>query len=234
MRTQHLVSMSITIIASSAACRAVDNPAGTAADTTSVSSGVDTGGATQDSSSDGANDTSSASAEGSSDGSSTSNDATNDDATGGDPQDTGSTSDASGSTGAPADQLPPTDGVALRQWLLAGNYLAWTAESAQHPSDGPHGGDVRTFVNDTLLATLDAEANTHEVGAAAVKELYGAGTEIEGWAVTVRVDGGGDGDAWYWYEIIGRSVYADGLGDALCVGCHDDGVDHVLTPYPLQ
>jgi hypothetical protein len=146
------------------------------------------------------------------------------------------TSDDSGdpsTTADPADELPPTQGAALETWLAEGRYTAWAAESGVHPSAGPHGGGVRTFVNASLFASLDAGASEHDVGAAVVKELF-SGDAIDGWAVMVKVEAGNGGDGWYWYEIIGNSVVADGTGVGLCTGCHGGGTDFVLTPYPLQ
>jgi hypothetical protein len=143
---------------------------------------------------------------------------------------TSSSDDDSG--GEPVDQLPPTDSAALLPWLEAGSYLAWDRESAIHPSAGPHGGDVRTYVNAALVASLAAGAASHPVDAAVVKELYDA--EVVGFAVMVKVAPGTGGDTWYWYEIVGSSTYADGVDESLCWGCHEAGADQVLTPFPLQ
>lgn len=164
------------------------------------------------------------------DGEPTSNDGdpTSDD---GDPADDDSGED---DTSDPPDEPPPpTNGGALLPWLEAGNYAQWAAESGVHPSAGPHGGDVRTFVNASLFASLEAGAAEHDVDAAVVKELYDGDT-VEGWAVMVKVAAGEGGDGWYWYEIVGSSVYADGLGESLCTGCHSEAVDFVRTPFPLQ
>lgn len=140
-----------------------------------------------------------------------------------------------GSTGETEQPQPPTDGAELLPWLEAGEYLAWAAESGVHPSSGPHGGGVRTFVNDVLLASLAAGSPSHPVGAAAIKELYGDGGSVIGWAVEVKLqaDSAG-GDGWYWYELFGTDLYADGTGEGICTGCHGGGNDYVLTPFPLQ
>lgn len=131
--------------------------------------------------------------------------------------------------------LPPTNAAELVPWLEAGEYLDWAGESGPHPSAGPH-GDVRTFFNDVLVASFEAGAAEHPQDAAAVKELFDAGGGPNGWAVMVKVqpDSAG-GDGWYWYEIVGTDVFADGLGVALCTGCHSGGgSDYVLSPFPLQ
>jgi hypothetical protein len=160
-----------------------------------------------------------------------------DDPTTSDPTSQGDgTGASSGSTTGGDDQpLPPTNGAELLPWLEAGEYLGWTAESGVHPSSGPHFGDVRTFVNDALLGSLEAGAAAHPAGAAAVKELYGAGGTVLGWSVEVKLqaDSAG-GDGWYWYERYQDSVYADGTGEGICTGCHGGGNDYVLSPFPLQ
>ncbi|MEX1363752.1 MAG: hypothetical protein AB1Z98_11530 [Nannocystaceae bacterium] len=140
-----------------------------------------------------------------------------------------------GTTGDAVDQLPPTNPAQLEAWLIEGDYLGWAGESAVHGSTGPHFGNVRTYVNDALFASLDAGAAEHPMEAATVKELYGPGNTIRGWAVMVKVqaDSAG-GDGWYWYEIYDDSVLADGTGLGVCTGCHGGGTDYVLTPFPLQ
>jgi hypothetical protein len=146
-----------------------------------------------------------------------------------------SESSSAGSTSGDAEpDVPPTGSAALRPWLEAGEYLDWTAESAPHASTGPHFGTVRTFVNGPLLDSLTAAGDPHPLDAAAVKELYGGGTEVVGWSVMVKVADGTGGGTWYWLEYYAGSTYADGVGDSLCTGCHGAGTDHVLTPFPLQ
>ncbi len=147
--------------------------------------------------------------------------------------DTGS---SSGDTTGGVDDLPPTQGDALEEWLALGSYKSWAAESKVHMSTGPHGGNVRTYVNAALFSSLEAGNAMHPQGAATVKELYGGGVDtITGYAVMVKVapDSAG-GEGWYWYERVGGTTYADGTGVGLCSGCHVGGADYVLTPFPLQ
>jgi hypothetical protein len=116
-----------------------------------------------------------------------------------------------------------------------GSYLHWPAESGAHPSTGPHFGQVRTWVNPTLHASLEAGGSTHPVGSVAVKELYGdSGDTALGYSVMVKVSPGSGGDTWYWNETYNGSVYASSVGAGLCTGCHADGADFILTPFPLQ
>ena len=158
--------------------------------------------------------------------------ATTDPGTTGDP----SAGESTGDTGA-AQELPPIESAeVLEAWLADGSYKTWAAESSVHPSTGPHGGNVRTFVNAVALASLAADNAEHPKDSATVKELYGGGVdEIIGYAVSLKTapesQGGG---TWYWYERVNANIYADGLGVGLCTGCHGGGADYILTPYPLQ
>lgn len=121
----------------------------------------------------------------------------------------------------------------LVPWLEASSYDTWAAEAERHPSLGPHFDGVRTFVNATLLESLNAGGNDHPVGSSVVKELYGAGPEIGGWAVMVKVAPGSSVDNWYWYESFQGTTYADDTGIDGCGNCHSRGVDFVRTTLPL-
>jgi hypothetical protein len=132
-------------------------------------------------------------------------------------------------TSTPAGAVPTTSSE-LRAWLEAGMYKGWTAESGIHPSAGPHGATVRTYLNDIVLQSLAAGNASHPAGAALVKELYYGGDTVQLWAVEVKVqDDSAGGDGWYWWE---GSI--SGFGNRTCTGCHSAGRDYVLTPYPLQ
>jgi len=145
-------------------------------------------------------------------------------------------------TPTPDPQIPPSDAAALLAWLQAGNYLEWTAESAPHPSGGPHFGRVRTYLNDALFASLTAGDEAHPAGAAAVKELYGgSGDEVRGWSVSIKTAAASAGGAnWYWLEHFNGNSVAAGQGIGLCTGCHSQNYrtftskDLVLIPFPLQ
>lgn len=155
--------------------------------------------------------------------------------------------EASGDPSPPPGAEPRTetvDGVPLQsaaqhEYLRSGAYRRqWAGESAPHQSTGPHGGKVRTFVSPGLLTSLQ-QASDHPKDATAIKELYGSGDSITGWAVGIKLDGDSDGGkAWYWYEVFStepgtRPGFA-GQGLALCSNCHRGGRDYVLTPFPLQ
>ena len=150
---------------------------------------------------------------------------------------------ASPDAAAPIDVAPavvvPTQPAELQRWLASGAYKAWPAESKEHPSDGPHGDAVKTFVSPLLASSLAAGAHEHAKGAAAVKELYTKGKH-SGWAVSVKVADASDaGRGWYWYEVFSTKPTAKpkyaGVGFELCRDCHAaGGTDLVLLPYPLQ
>lgn len=128
----------------------------------------------------------------------------------------------------------PTTTAEVEAFLAGGSYTSFTAESAPHDSAGPHFGDVRVFVNDILLGSLQAGGDNHPVCSAAIKELYGDGSTVRGHSLSVKVSDGNGGDDWYWYELYDGSTFADGVGESLCTGCHGGGDDFVLSPFPLQ
>ena len=136
------------------------------------------------------------------------------------------------STGSETTDPIPVGGNKLVRWLKQGTYLSWAAEPAAHPGLGPHFGDVRVFVNEPLDASLRAGETEHPVGSASVKELYGDASEVQGWAVMIKVAEGTGGDTWHWFEEYAGTQYADDVGASLCTGCHSGGTDYVLTEWP--
>lgn len=138
-----------------------------------------------------------------------------------------------------ASDAVPTASSELFAWLQAGRYRTFSAESAVHPSAGPHGGAVRTFVNGALERSLAAGGAAHPPGSAAVKELYAADrSTLTGWAVEVKLQDDSDGGrGWYWYEVFSTtdgSRPIEGVGNSVCTGCHAQGADFVRIPFPLQ
>ena len=135
--------------------------------------------------------------------------------------------------------LVPANSAELFPWLQAGNYMGFKAESAKHASLGPHGMNVLTFVNPTLFDALSAGSTNFPVGSAAVKELWGNGSKLLGWAVFVKIQAdSANGNGFYWYENYSTtdpsSPVADGTGVGLCAGCHSTGTDFFKSPFPLQ
>ena len=130
---------------------------------------------------------------------------------------------------------PPLGGMALAEWLQAGHYKTWQAESAVHGSAGPHFGKVRAFLNPALFDSMNTQREQHPRGAAAVKELYGDGDTVRGWAVAIKLASESSGGSnRYWYEIFDNSTVRDDKGVPLCSSCHSTGRDYVLTPWPLK
>lgn len=144
-----------------------------------------------------------------------------------------------GAGGGAGDEVPATQ-EALFAYLQSGAYKSFPQESKIHPSTGPHGGNVRTYLNAPLFASFQAGNSSHPKGSAVVKELYGSGSEVTGWAVAVKTAEESQGGAgWYWYEVFsttsGSNPVAAAQGPNFCSNCHGNGgVDYVLTPFPLQ
>ncbi len=155
------------------------------------------------------------------------------DPTGGSTTGPGESGDGETSTGGTEEpQLPPGDVESLITWLEGGEYNDWQAESAVHASTGPHFGNVRTFFNNVLFDSFEDGKGVHPIGAANVKELYGPGNSIRGWAVMIKRQE--DAGQWYWFEVYDGDVLSDTVAWDVCEDCHGDGTDNVLTPWPLQ
>lgn len=125
--------------------------------------------------------------------------------------------------GAPA---TPATRAGLLSIAQTGAYRSWKAEAAPHQTAGPHGGQVRTFVNDVLYASLKAGNPKHPNGSIAVKELFTNGART-GWAIDAKDDDG----VWTYFEGFEPQLnqYFFRGGGNLCSNCHAGGVDFVLT-----
>lgn len=125
------------------------------------------------------------------------------------------------------DQSPPTTHAALVPWLADGAYQTWACEPEAHPArpPGAHGSN-RICSNDLLSTTANGP---YPIGAASVKELYRNG-QPAGYAVMRKLASTGAPSDWYWYELIGSSVVADGRSPGICTGCHSDAPrDFIFT-----
>lgn len=136
-----------------------------------------------------------------------------------------------GDASAADPSLPPLGGAALRTWLAAGAYKQWHCEATiMNPRPrGAHGRN-RVCSND-LLSAADPNA-PFPPGSAAVKELYGSGDKLVGYAVSRKVTAGTDGARWFWSE--GGN---EGVGIGGCAGCHGQaamygGHDFVYVRVP--
>jgi hypothetical protein len=141
-----------------------------------------------------------------------------------------------------ADDLPPcavpSEPSALLAYLERGDYQDFAGESGPHPSAGPHGGRVLTYVNDVLAHSLDAGDAQHPRCAASIKELFRGSDEVSGWAVFVKTaEESRQGQGYYWLEVTRRGARRadyEGQGLGTCVGCHGSGRDYFRAPWPLQ
>lgn len=139
----------------------------------------------------------------------------------------------------PDDCDVPSEPHDLLVFLRAGDYRAYSRESAPHSSTGPHGGRVLTYVNDLLARSLQAGNPEHPRCAASVKELFLGRAEVSGWAVFVKTKPSSEaGQGFYWFETTSTDPSHrpefQGFGVGLCVGCHASGRDHFRAPWPLQ
>jgi hypothetical protein len=108
--------------------------------------------------------------------------------------------------------------AALTAWLTRGDYKAWACESAAMAAR-PNGAHGRNRICSNRLTQTNT-GGEYAVDAASVKELYGSGDQIIGYAVSRHIKPGTSPDTWYWFEISGGSLFADGVGVGLCSGCH--------------
>ena len=138
---------------------------------------------------------------------------------------------ARGPVGAGVDdpQIPPQNGMDLETWLRTNAYKSWSHEPSVHAarSPSPHEPN-QIFENDLLVGAADP-AN-FPVGAAALKVLFGADmTTVIGQAIQVKVRAEpSQGSSWFWYQN-GGSLSADGIGAAVCTGCHSGSNDMVFA-----
>ncbi|MFO1205002.1 MAG: hypothetical protein U1E63_04585 [Burkholderiales bacterium] len=133
--------------------------------------------------------------------------------------------------------VPPTASKELFGWLKAESYKGWEHGSAPHPAPGAHPGGVLAYFNPALATSLRAGSGAHPAGAAAVLELYGSAGKLHGWAVAIKADAdSAGGKGWYWYQVYsvedGNRTLAADRGAPVCVECHAQGRDFVMTSYP--
>jgi hypothetical protein len=166
----------------------------------------------------------------------------------------GSTSSGSpratgGGTNAETMQTPPMGAANVEAWLATGQYKQWHCEPAVHAARGPsvHTPFDRVCSNDALSAAANGNGPWPD-GAAEVKEIYMAmndATPTAGYAVSLKTSADSAGGAnWYFYERFDGTLYSDGMGTPLCVGCHSaagsdaahttsmNAHDFVYTPVP--
>jgi hypothetical protein len=130
-------------------------------------------------------------------------------------------------------RIPPASAAEMKAYLDARAYSAWPVEAGIRASS-VHFGNVRIWTNPTLKASLAAGNAEHPSGSAAIKELYGSGSQLRGWAAMVRTRSGGGADGWYWYEFFDGSLVGEGQGatrsSGACSSCHSAGRDFSCQP----
>lgn len=137
------------------------------------------------------------------------------------------------------EQIPATGSPdAVRAWLDKKLYTKWACEPSPHARRPGSGHSTNRICSNGLLSAHGS--GEFPVGAASVKELYDSSGAPSGYAMAVKQSVGG-GEAWYWYELLGESVVANGKGDtgsakSICVSCHSgagqdgqSGHDQVFT-----
>jgi hypothetical protein len=115
-------------------------------------------------------------------------------------------------------QTPPQGKANLDPWLEAAHHRSWRCEASIMDAR-PKGAHGRNRVCSNALLS-GASAAPYPVGAAAVKELFDSQDRQTGVAVAVKIAPGAGASTWYWYERIGGSTAADGVGAGVCAGCH--------------
>ncbi len=152
--------------------------------------------------------------------------------------------DPTASTPAASPSRVPLELNALFTYLKKGEYKKFKAkEKGTHPGRGPHtelGLPVTVFYNKILADSFKANNTVHPAGSTAIKEMYTAGGQLQGWAVTTKTgDDTDEGRGWFWYEVTSATdpneIAAAGNGITGCYGCHSRGdTDMVLSGWPLR
>jgi hypothetical protein len=136
-------------------------------------------------------------------------------------------------------EVPPQGRGPIETWIRRGDYRAWPCQLTPQPVTAPSPHEfTRICLNQAWRDTMTT--SVFPVGAAAVKELYGADLRtIRGYAVMLKVGPGNTSADWYWYErypagtqvaMLPESIEPDGTiadnvgtaGNAmrLCASCH--------------
>lgn len=129
--------------------------------------------------------------------------------------------------GSGDDQTPPIGSAAeLEAWLATGVYKKWPCEAERHPARSGSAHSANRICNNSKLA--GSSAGDYPAGSASVKELFDGSGALVGYAVGLRIRSGPA--AWFWYERVGTTTYANSLDAGLCSGCHRGAPrDHIFT-----
>ncbi len=122
------------------------------------------------------------------------------------------------------DETPPTGySAAILKWIDAKSYAKWACEPAPHAARAGSAHSKNRVCSNALASKHGA--GEYPVGAASVKELFDANDKPSGYAFSLKTAAGG-ADAWYYYELLGTSVVANGQATSgspktLCAACHE-------------
>jgi hypothetical protein len=137
--------------------------------------------------------------------------------------------DAGADAATASAQLPPIgSAMELEQWLATGAYKQWACEKDPHAARAGSAHTANRICSNDLLS--GSASGEFPVGAASVKELFDGGGQIVGYAVGVRTKTGAVDSAWFWYERVNTTTYANGAGVPLCANCHRGAPrDYIFT-----
>lgn len=150
------------------------------------------------------------------------------------PDDDNDSDDASYDHSQKVGELSDTKLDTIKEFLLANTYSTWTATEIKEKSlNSPH-GTVRTFFNETIEASIQADAEVHPEGSITVKELYESDSEtLKGYAADIKIKEGAGGDTWLFFEgFLPDLDHEYAIGPSGCTGCHSSGTDFVRESLP--
>lgn len=136
---------------------------------------------------------------------------------------------------APCPPLNQVEAKDYLSWLDAGCYSEWESESdvlQATQSDGY----AQVFLSPQLLLSLEQGADTHPVGAAAVRVMYLDDRKtVRGYSLSLKTHAS-NLDHWFWYEHFSNqeSPLTARHNAPSCVGCHSHGSDFVQSTLPLR
>ena len=108
-----------------------------------------------------------------------------------------------------------------------GEYVDWKSAPGfedRQPAEGPHGHQVRIYLNEDAERALTGDAYVWPDGSMIIKEIIVDG-EVQGLTGMEKLASG-----WYWGEWNDESVaLSEGLRLEPCMRCHAEGTDGTLA-----
>jgi len=129
------------------------------------------------------------------------------------------------SLGACGDDQAPSDARELLDRVRADDYASWSRApgyETRRSSNAPHSDAVEIFINEPMVAALEASPPVTEwpVGSIIVKEGWDGNTRELTALMEKREDG------WFWAEFFGSDSKFSGRPE-ICIDCHRRGDDFV-------